>query len=159
MWLRSERWRGTPPTLLSTLNDGPFTLLHGDAGFQNIALTTDGRQRIWYDWQLVAAGPPALDLVTFLHPWAYPEARPALPLADMVDLYLAALQRRGHKLSSEQFNRQLDAALLWRWIIQWAPLLGQYSDRLQPEVRERLYAAFEQLHWPALARWSGGVAG
>jgi len=147
-----------PAELLSTLNDGSFTLLHGDAGFQNIALTTDGRQRIWYDWQLVAAGPPALDLVTFLHPWAYPEARPALPLADMIDLYLQALQRRRRALSPEQFHRQLDAALLWRWIIQWAPLLGLYSERLQPAVRERLYAAFEQLHWPALTRWSGSVA-
>ena len=142
-----------PTDLLTTLNDGPITLLHGDAGFQNIALTTDGRQRIWYDWQLVAAGPPALDLITFLHPWAYPESHPALALPKMIDLYLEALSRRGHSLSVEHFQRQIDAALLWRWISQWAPLLGQYSDRLQPEVRSHLYAAFEQLHWPALARW------
>jgi thiamine kinase-like enzyme len=146
-----------PASLLSILNDGPFTLLHGDAGFQNIALTSDGRQRIWYDWQLVAAGPPALDLITFLHPWAYPEANPALPLADMVELYLEALRRRGHTLPPELLSHQIDAALLWRWIIQWAPLLGQYRERLQPEVRERLYAVFEQRHWPALERWSGGV--
>ena len=36
-----------PADLLHPLNDGPITLLHGDAGFQNIALTSDGRQRIW----------------------------------------------------------------------------------------------------------------
>ena len=150
-WLRALALN--PAALLDPLNDGPFTLLHGDAGFQNIAITLDGRQRIWYDWQLVAAGPPALDLVTFLHPWAYPEAEPALPLSDMIDLYLAALSRCGHLLAPAHFQRQVDAALLWRWISQWAPLLGQYRQRLQPAVRSRLYAAFEQLHWPALARW------
>jgi hypothetical protein len=150
-WLRALALN--PAALLDPLNEGPFTLLHGDAGFQNIAITLDGRQRIWYDWQLVAAGPPALDLVTFLHPWAYPGARPALSFAEMLELYLEALSRRGLSLDAGHFQCQLDAALLWRWISQWAPLLGQYRQRLRPEVRSRLYAAFEQLHWPALARW------
>lgn len=141
-----------PAILLDPLVAGPLTLLHGDAGFQNIAITQDGRQRLWYDWQLVSAGPPALDLVTFLHPWAYPDASPPLSLAAMIDFYLAALQKRGRSLDPAQFRRQLDAALLWRWLIQWAPLLGAYRARLRPHVRARLVAVFEALHWPALER-------
>ena len=143
-----------PTPLLSVLNQGGFTLLHGDAGFQNIALSRDGRQRIWYDWQLASVGPAALDLVTFLHPWAYPDASPPYPLAEMVERYLMFLEQRGLGVNRSDFRAQLDAALLWRWLIQWAPLLGQYRDRLRADVRARLYAAFEQLHWPALARWA-----
>ena len=148
-----------PAPLLDVLNDGPQTLLHGDAGFQNIAITVDGRQRLWYDWQLVANGPPALDVATFLHPWAYPEARPPLSTEAMIDLYLANLARRGVSIDPIHFRRQLDAAFLWRWIIQWAPLLGQYSDRLRPDIRVRLYTVFAHLHWPALARWTAEWAG
>ena len=144
-----------PAPLLATLNDGPMTLLHGDAGFQNIAVSQDGRQRLWYDWQLVAAGPPVLDLVTFLHPWAYPEASSPLSLENMVDHYTLALARRGRAVDADRFRRQLDAAFLWRWLIQWAPLLGLYRQRLRPEVRDRLYRAFTRLHWPALDRWFG----
>lgn len=142
-----------PEPLLETLNQGPLTLLHGDAGFQNIAISTDGRERIWYDWQLAAAGPPALDLATYLHPWAYPEAMPPLPLSDMVAIYLAALARRGRVIAPDLFAHQIDAALLWRWLCQWAPLLGLYRARLKDDVRRRLYHAFGQLQWPALERW------
>jgi aminoglycoside phosphotransferase (APT) family kinase protein len=143
----------SPAPLLHTLNRGPFTLLHGDAGFQNIAISLNGRERLWYDWQLAAAGPPALDVATYLHPWAYPDAQPPLSFGEMIDTYLAALARRGRVLAPELFARQLDAALIWRWLCQWAPLLGLYRARLKPEVRERLYHAFAQLHWPALERW------
>lgn len=141
-----------PDLLLAALNRSPHTLLHGDAGFQNIAISLDGRRRFWYDWQLTAAGPPALDLATFLHPWTYPEARPPLPLPAMIEFYLGALAQRGKIIDPDQFSVQLDAALLWRWLSQWAPLLGLYAQRLQPEVRARLYHAFAQLHWPALER-------
>ncbi len=141
-----------PDWLLATLNSSPHTLLHGDAGFQNIAISLDGRQRFWYDWQLAAVGPPALDLATFLHPWAYPEARPPLPFPAMVAFYLDALAQRGKMIDPGQFDAQLDAALLWRWLIQWAPLLGLYPQRLRPEVRDRLYHAFARWHWPALER-------
>lgn len=142
-----------PAPLLEALNHGPFTLLHGDAGFQNIAISLDGRERVWYDWQLAASGPPALDMATYLHPWAYPDARPPLAVGDMIEVYLAALARRGRVLEPKPFARQLDAALIWRWLCQWAPLLGLYRARLRPEVRQRLYHAFAQLQWPALARW------
>ncbi len=145
-----------PGLLLATLQESPHTLLHGDAGFQNIAVSQDGRQRLWYDWQLVAAGPPALDLVTFLHPWAYPESGAPLSPEEMAAIYLQALARRGRPLDEAAFHRQLDAALLWRWLIQWAPLLGLYSQRLRPDVRDRLYHAFSRLHWPALDRWPAG---
>lgn len=144
-----------PAALLDLLQAGPQTLLHGDAGFQNIAISLDGRQRVWYDWQLAAVGPPALDLVCYLHPWHYVEARPPLAAAAMAAHYLAALRRRGGQIDPEVFQRQLDAALLWRWLMQWAPLLGLYQARLRPEVRARLYHVFTQLHWPALARWEG----
>ncbi len=144
-----------PAELLATLNDSPMTLLHGDAGFQNIAVSQDGRQRLWYDWQLAAAGPPVLDLVTFLHPWAYAEASSPLPPEAMVDHYIQALARRGRVIDADRFRRQLDAAFLWRWLIQWAPLLGLHHQRLRPEVRDRLYHAFARLHWPALDRWFG----
>ncbi len=147
----------SPEPLLNLLNRGPSTLLHGDAGFQNIAISLDGRERVWYDWQLAALGPPALDLVTFLQPWAYPEARPPLSLDNMTDVYLAALARRGCVIDPDQFACQLDAALLWRWLCQWAPLLGLYRSRLRPDVRQRLYHAFAQLQWPALDRWDKGV--
>ncbi len=146
MWALAQ----APERILAPLRDGPQTLLHGDAGFQNIAITQDGRC-LWYDWQLVGWGPPALDWVTFLHPWAYPEATPPMPLEAMTREYLAALARWGHPLSPGDFQHQLNAALLWRWLIQWAPLLGLYHQRLSPQIRRRLYHAFAQLHWPALA--------
>jgi hypothetical protein len=142
-----------PQSLLDALNAGPQTLLHGDAGFQNIAITRDGRERIWYDWQLVSWGPPALDWVTFLHPWGYPEAHPTMPVHEMTDLYLHELRSRGAALLEEAFMHQLDAAFLWRWLIQWGPLLGKYRNRLRPQVRERLGRAFEQCQWPALERY------
>lgn len=142
-----------PDPLLDRLHAGPQTLLHGDAGFQNIAISADGRQRVWYDWQLAAVGPPALDLACYLHPWHYAEAQPPQPPAAMIEQYLAALARRGRLLDREHFLRQLDAALLWRWLIQWAPLLGIYRARLRPEVQARLYHVFARLHWPALERW------
>ncbi len=141
-----------PDTMLSALTSGPQTLLHGDAGFQNIAILRDGRERIWYDWQLVSWGPPALDWATFLHPWGYPEADPPLSAQEMTALYLQELQRRGAALAEEAFMRQLDAAFLWRWLIQWGPLLGKYRERLRPEVQRRLGRAFEQCQWPALMR-------
>jgi hypothetical protein len=143
-----------PAPLLEALNAGPKTLLHGDAGFQNIAITRDGVSRIWFDWQLVGWGPPALDWVTFLHPWAYPDASPPLGLDAMTDLYLRELARRGIQLDPNAFQHQLDAALLWRWLIQWAPLWGTYRERLRPQVKARLDHAFARLHWPALDRWS-----
>lgn len=145
-----------PDPLLDALTDGPMTLLHGDAGFQNIAITRDGGERIWYDWQLVGWGPPALDWVTFLHPWGYPEAEPPLPYREMTVLYLHELRRRGQPLAEPRFMRQLDAAFLWRWLIQWGPLLGKYRQRLHPEVRKRLGRAFEQYQWPALMRLTSG---
>ncbi len=144
-----------PSPLLKALNAGVMTLLHGDAGFQNVAIRKDGRQRIWYDWQLVGWGPPALDWVTFLHPWAYPEASPPLSLQSMTEIYVQALTRRGVTIDPELFGRQMDAALIWRWLIQWAPLYGKYRERLRPEVKMHLDHAFSQLHWPALARWRG----
>ena len=139
-----------PDALLSILNAGPMTLLHGDAGFQNVAITRDGGARIWYDWQLAGWGPSALDWVTFLHPWGYPEAHPPLSAPTMTDLYLHDLRRRGVTLTDEAFLRQIDAAFLWRWLIQWAPLLSKYRDRLRPEVRARLGRTFEHGYWPAL---------
>ncbi len=141
-----------PSPLLDILNAGPKTLLHGDAGFQNIAISKDGRMRIWFDWQLTGWGPPALDWATFLHPWAYPEAQPPLSFQAMTDLYLQALARRGLELPAAAFRRQLDAALLWRWLIQWAPLFGLYRERLRPDVQARLGHAFAQLHWQSTSK-------
>jgi thiamine kinase-like enzyme len=142
-----------PRPLLTLLQATPPTLLHGDAGFQNIAVAENGATRIWFDWQLAGMGPAALDLVTFLHPWAYPQAHPPFSYAEMVDLYLHALETEGILLEKTLFARQLDAALLWRWLSQWAPLLGKYRARLRDDIRIKLYHAFAQLHWPALARW------
>lgn len=147
-----------PEGLLSELQAAGRTLLHGDAGFQNVLIAQDGR-RLWYDWQLAAVGPPALDLATFLHPWHYPEAEPPLPPAAMMETYVQRLALRGHPLDPETFRRQLDAALLWRWLIQWAPLLGLYRQRLRPDVQQRLYHVFTRLHWPALARWFATATG
>ncbi len=147
-----------PEGLLAVLQSAGRTLLHGDAGFQNVLITQDGR-RLWYDWQLAAVGPPALDLATFLHPWYYPEAEPPLAPEAMVAAYLARLAGQGRVLEPTVFQRQLEAALLWRWLIQWAPLLGLYRHRLRPEVRQRLYHVFERLHWPILARWTETPAG
>ncbi len=144
-----------PAALLEALNAGPMTLLHGDAGFQNIAILRDGRERIWFDWQLVSWGAPALDWASFLHPWGYPEAQPPLSAEAMTAIYLAELRRRGAEVDADAFARQLDAAFLWRWLIQWGPLLGRYRDRLRPEVRQRLARAFEVYQWPALERWFG----
>ncbi|MCO6452031.1 MAG: phosphotransferase [Caldilineales bacterium] len=144
-----------PERLLDPLNTLPPTLLHGDAGFQNIAITQDGRQRLWYDWQLAAAGPAALDLVSFVHPWFYPEATLDFTLAELLDLYLAALSGRGIEIERAGFVRAVQAGLLWRWLLQWAPLLGLYRARLRPEVRQRLYAVFGGLHWPALDVFAG----
>jgi hypothetical protein len=141
-----------PEGLLDVLQAAGRTLLHGDAGFQNVVIAHDGR-RLWYDWQLAAVGPPALDLATFLHPWHYPEAQPPLSPAAMVAAYLERLAARGRVLDPMAFARQIEAALLWRWLIQWAPLLGLYRQRLRPDVRQRLYHVFAQLHWPALTRW------
>ena len=143
-----------PEPLLDALNAGPMSLLHGDAGFQNVAISEDGRMRIWYDWQLAGWGPPALDWAVFLHPWAYPEAQPPLDAETMTVIYLRELARRGLSLEADAFRRQLDAALLWRWLIQWAPLFGLYRERLRPEVQARLGHVFRQLHWPALDRWT-----
>lgn len=142
----------SPHPLLTILNDGPVTLLHGDAGFQNIAITQDGRQRIWYDWQLVAWGPPALDWATFVHPWAYPEAHPPLSPPQMLDLYLQTLADQDCPMPRETFLPQLDAALVWRWLLQWAPLFSSHRHRLRPHIRARLTAVFTQWHWPALDR-------
>jgi thiamine kinase-like enzyme len=141
-----------PHLLLDILNAGPQTLLHGDAGFQNIAIAQDGGRRIWYDWQLTGWGPAALDWATFLHPWGYPEADPPLSVEEMTSLYLHALRRRGVKTDARSFAGRLDAAFLWRWLIQWGPLLSTYRERLRPDVRQRLGRAFEVYHWPALAR-------
>ena len=141
-----------PSPLLDVLNAGVMTLLHGDAGFQNIAIRKDGRQRIWYDWQLVGWGPPALDWVTFLHPWAYPEAAPPLSFDNMTEIYLQELKRRGLVIDPQWFVQQMDAAFIWRWLVQWAPLYGKYRQRLRPEVKVRLDHVFARLHWPALER-------
>lgn len=142
-----------PRPLLAQLNEAPSTLLHGDAGFQNVAIAANDAIRIWYDWQLVGIGPAVLDVVTFLHPWLYPTAFPPLPPATMPDIYLTALREQGIDYPSDLFWRHLDAAALWRWLCQWAPLLGLYRQRLQPLVRERLYAVFARWQWPALRRW------
>ncbi|NOZ72595.1 MAG: phosphotransferase, partial [Chloroflexi bacterium] len=141
--------------LLEFLEATPSTLLHGDAGFQNIAIRGDGGVRVWYDWQLSGVGPAALDLVTYLHPWAYPLAQPPLSLPEMVELYLVKLQREGVCLNKALFARQLDAAFIWRWLCQWAPLLGKYRARLRDDIRQRLYHVFARLQWPALARNQG----
>ena len=141
-------------SLLNVLNTGPMTLLHGDAGFQNVAISQDNRMRIWFDWQLTGWGPHALDWATFLHPWAYPQAEPPLAFRTMTELYLQELARRGVSLDADAFQHQLDAALLWRWLIQWAPLWGIYRERLRPEVKARLEHVFTHLHWPALDRWA-----
>ena len=141
-----------PDILLELLNMGPTSLLHGDAGFQNIAITRDRRRRIWYDWQLASWGPVALDVATFLHPWGYLETTPPLSFQQMVEIYLGELARRGCIVDETSFFRQLDAAFLWRWLIQWAPLFGKHRKRLRPDVRQRLARAFERFHWPALAR-------
>ena len=143
-----------PAPLLDALHAGPMTLLHGDAGFQNVAIAQGGCLRIWHDWQLAAWGPPTLDWATFLHPWAYPEAPSPLPFRAMTRLYLDELAHCGARLDPNAFQHQLDAALLWRWLIQWGPLWGKYRERLRPEVQARLGHAFERLQWPALARWS-----
>jgi len=143
-----------PQPLLDELRAAPATLLHGDAGFQNIAITKKRHRRIWYDWQLAAIGPAVLDVVTFLHPWAYPQARPPLSLPEMAELYQQAIRQTGISLEQTAWMRQLDAALLWRWLSQWAPLLGLYRQRLRNDVRERLYQVFTKVHWPALQRWS-----
>ncbi len=147
-------WAYHPEALLDLLNASPMTLLHGDAGFQNIAITRDGRERIWYDWQLVGWGASALDWATFLHPWGYPEADPPISPPAMTALYLQELRRRGVRVDAKAFSRQLDAAFLWRWLIQWGPLLGKYKERLRPEIYRRLGWAFEQYQWPALTRLS-----
>ncbi len=141
-----------PAPLFQALNVLPPTLLHGDAGFQNVAITQDGRRRLWYDWQLVARGPAALDLVTYLHPWAYPEAAASLSVETMTDIYLDQLARRSQQVDAATFQRALDAGFIWRWLAQWAPLVGKHRGRLRPDVRQCLYVAFTRLHWPALER-------
>ncbi|RME86433.1 MAG: hypothetical protein D6775_00085 [Caldilineae bacterium] len=141
-----------PAPLLQILHTTPDVLLHGDAGFQNIAITERGRRRIWYDWQLAARGPAVLDLVTFLHPWHYPEAHLSLAPQAIIEHYLLSLRAHGIPLDKTLLRQQLDAAFVWRWLMQWAPLLGLYRHRLRDEVRRRLYHVFDQLHWPALDR-------
>lgn len=141
-----------PERLLHVLDECPNTLLHGDAGFQNIAVVPTARKCIWYDWQLVGWGPFVLDLVTFLHPWGYLESRPPLSIRAIIDYYLKMLQLKGIEIAPAAFHRQLDAAFLWRWLIQWGPLLGKYRERLRPDIYERLGRAFEQWVWPIIDR-------
>ncbi len=149
-WLRVAN---QPQAMLAILNEAPATLLHGDAGFQNIAIRMSDGKPIWFDWQLVSTGPAVLDLVTFIHPWTYATAHPPMPAREMLHEYEQALGRFGIRQPADMWARQFDAALLWRWLSQWAPLVGQHRHRLRPKVRDRLYHVFKRLHWLALDRW------
>lgn len=89
----------------------PRTLVHGDAKVANFAILPDGRVSA-FDWQMVGASPPSVDLGWYL---AINASRLARPREEVL--------RRYRSLLEEALGRRLDEPL-WARLVRAAVLSG-----------------------------------
>ena len=87
----------------------PRTLVHGDAKVANFAILPDGRVSA-FDWQMVGASPPSVDLGWYL---AVNSSRLARPREEFLLRYRSMLEEAlGRRLDPPLWARLTDAALL-----------------------------------------------
>jgi hypothetical protein len=124
----------------------PRTLVHGDAKVANFAILPDGRVSA-FDWQLVGASPPSVDIGWYL---AINASRLARPREDVLRLYRSLLEEAlGRGLDESLWARLTDAAVLcgalmllwskalaleagsepanWEWV-EWVVRLARLAD-------------------------------
>ena len=117
-----------PACELSWLWSGlPRTLLHGDAKVGNMARLPDGRVAA-FDWALVAAGPPTLDLGWYL---AVNAMRLARSKEHARRRYRALLdEARGEALSDACWQRLVQAGVvIGARMLLWSKALALEADR------------------------------
>lgn len=87
----------------------PRTLVHGDAKVANFAILPDGRVSA-FDWQLVGAAPPSVDLGWYL---AINASRLARPREEVLLRYRSILEQAlGRRLDAPLWTRLTGATLL-----------------------------------------------
>ncbi len=136
-----------PAPLLATLDDLPWTLLHGAPYANHWRLTLFDEQYL-IDWSTVQQGPGVLDLIAFLErfPLLYerlPESqdeedgRPHIRLREVaplfeetaIDTYLLTLSAEmGQRFSARRFRAAVPAARCLHVLTTWLPFFARWSD-------------------------------
>jgi hypothetical protein len=108
-------------------SDLPRTLLHGDAKVGNMARLPDGRVAA-FDWALVAAGPPTLDLGWYL---AVNATRLARSKEHVLQRYRTLVdEARGETLSDACWHRLVQAGVvIGARMLLWSKALALEADR------------------------------
>lgn len=115
-----------PAPLIDVLAATPQTLVHGNWKLDNLGIDDDGRT-ILLDWETPGRGAATADLS-----WYLSINCRRLPVAkeEAIDLYRAALERRGIE-TAPWWERQLALALLGALVqFGWEKAFGGYDDEL-----------------------------
>lgn len=115
-----------PGPLVDALAGTPQTLVHGNWKLDNLGTDAAGRT-ILLDWETPGRGAGTADLAWYL---AINCRRLPCSKEQAIDLYRAALERRGIDTAA-WWERQLDLALLGALVqFGWEKALGGYDDEL-----------------------------
>jgi hypothetical protein len=141
-----------PAAELGWLWDGlPRTLLHGDAKLANFALLPDGRVAA-FDWALVGAGPPTVDVGWYL---AVNASRLARSKEDALARYRGLLaEALGARLSDELWALLVRAGIVTgARMLLWSKALAVEADR--PGALEEWAWWADQLAAVCAQGWQG----
>jgi hypothetical protein len=122
---------GLYPQITQRLQSRPATLIHCDPRIENIAFS--GSTPRFYDWQLVARGPAAYDLMYFLKQSMDADVRQECQ-DELFDAYLAVLNGRGIEYSKEQLHEDIGLATCTIWA--FIAMIGNffYRNELNEEI-------------------------
>jgi len=126
-----------PGPLLAAMATTPQTLVHGNWKLDNLGTDQAGRT-ILLDWETPGRGVGAADLAWYL---AINCRRLPVSKEEAIDLYRAALERRGVD-TGPWWDRQLSLALLGALVqFGWEKALGGYDDELAWWEERAVHAA------------------
>ena len=148
-----------PVPLLATLDDLPWTLIHGAPQADHWRLTLFDEQYL-IDWSTAQHGPGVLDLIAFLErfPLLYERlsagederdnSRPHIRLREVaplfeetaIDTYLLTLSAEmGHRFSARRFRAAVPAARCLHVLTTWFPYFARWSDDMpDKDIWQRL---------------------
>ena len=137
------------PAITKALQSLPTTLAHCDPRIENIAFA--GETPRFYDWQLVARGPAAYDVMYFLKQSMDRAVRRTCE-DELFRVYVDTLQRRGVNYSVEQLKA--DIALSTCTIWAFLAMIGNFF--FPSEVNQEI-AAVTMPRWSAMIDDFGGT--
>ena len=127
--------------LLTELNEGPRTFLHGDYKYANLgSIEKSGLKTIMIDWGLAIYTSPLLELTWFL---AINSAKLTISKEEIIQSYRESLAKYGHNYEDQVWDRMLVLGVVSNMLrLGWAKALGVHAD--DPDVKTR---EIEEVKW------------